>query len=131
MVVASKPTTIQSDVLKAGMLTDEAMRNGSLKKNIKKGGNGGELSRNENVRDDNKRSRTGRAFAIVTNPVRKEYTGTTPKAGPRMVTLVNARNPTTARGTCFECGGTDHYKAACPRNGLVIPARGRDHFPRE
>ncbi|GJR03978.1 putative reverse transcriptase domain-containing protein [Tanacetum coccineum] len=92
MVVASEPTIIHSAVLKAGMLTDEAMRNGSLKKNTKKGGNSGELSRNENVRDDKKRSRTGRAFAIVTNPVRKEYTGTTPKAGPRMVTLVNARN---------------------------------------
>ncbi|GKA72618.1 putative reverse transcriptase domain-containing protein [Tanacetum coccineum] len=35
--------------------------------------------------------------------------------GPRMVTPVNARNPTTARGAYFECGGTDHYKAACPR----------------
>ncbi|GKC43901.1 putative reverse transcriptase domain-containing protein [Tanacetum coccineum] len=37
------------------------------------------------------------------------------RAGPRMVTLVNTRNPTVARGVCFECGGTDHYKAACPR----------------
>ncbi|GKD34604.1 hypothetical protein Tco_1250113 [Tanacetum coccineum] len=25
------------------------------------------------------------------------------------------QNPTTARGACFECGGTDHYKPACPR----------------
>ncbi|GJV78445.1 reverse transcriptase domain-containing protein [Tanacetum coccineum] len=146
MVAAIEPTTIQSVVLKAGMLTDEAIRNGSLKKNTKKRGNGGELSRNENVRDDNKRTRTGRAFATITNPVRKEYTGTTPnctncsfhhnpempcrkctncnrlghfardcRAGPRMVTHVNARNPKTARGACFECGGTDHYKAACPR----------------
>ncbi|GJW53935.1 hypothetical protein Tco_0098020, partial [Tanacetum coccineum] len=32
------------------MLTDEAIRNGSLKKNTKKRGNGGELSRKENVR---------------------------------------------------------------------------------
>ncbi|GKF15915.1 putative reverse transcriptase domain-containing protein, partial [Tanacetum coccineum] len=36
-------------------------------------------------------------------------------AGPRMVTPMNARNPTTARGACFKCGGTDHYKAACLR----------------
>nr|GFB52419.1 hypothetical protein [Tanacetum cinerariifolium] len=34
---------------------------------------------------------------------------------PRMVNLVNARNPTTVRGACFECGGTDHCKAAYPR----------------
>nr|GEW83469.1 hypothetical protein [Tanacetum cinerariifolium] len=54
-------------------------RNGSLKKNTKKRGNGGELSRKENIKDDNKRTRTGRAFATITNPVRKEYMGTTPK----------------------------------------------------
>ncbi|GJU02280.1 putative reverse transcriptase domain-containing protein [Tanacetum coccineum] len=28
---------------------------------------------------------------------------------------MNARNLTATRGACFECGGTDHYKAACPR----------------
>ncbi|GKC90443.1 putative reverse transcriptase domain-containing protein [Tanacetum coccineum] len=146
MVAATEPTIIQSVVLKARMLTDKAIRNGSLKKNSDKKGNSGELSRKENVMDDNKRSRTGRAFAIITNPVRKEYTGTEPKStncsfhhnpempcrkctncnrlghfardcgvGPRMVTFVSARNSTTARGAYFECGGTDYYKAACPR----------------
>ncbi|GKC15074.1 reverse transcriptase domain-containing protein [Tanacetum coccineum] len=126
--------------------SDEEIRNGSLKMNTEKRGNVWELSRNENVMDDNKRSRTGRVFATITNPVRKEYTGTTPKcthysyhhnpkmpyrkctncnrfghfvrdckAGPRMVNLVYARNPTTARGEYFECDGTDHYKAVCPR----------------
>ncbi|GJY38600.1 hypothetical protein Tco_0424964 [Tanacetum coccineum] len=33
MVATMEPTTIQSVVLKAGMLTDKAIRNGSLKKN--------------------------------------------------------------------------------------------------
>ncbi|GJY47355.1 putative reverse transcriptase domain-containing protein [Tanacetum coccineum] len=103
-------------------------------------------SGDRNVKDDNKRSRTGNAFATTANPVRREYTGTTPKCAncnlhhspeslcrscfncnrlghlakdcrvvPRMVNLVNARNPTAAQGACFECGGTDHFKAACPR----------------
>ncbi|GJX71479.1 hypothetical protein Tco_0308650 [Tanacetum coccineum] len=101
-------------------------RNGSLRKNTKKRGNGGELSRNGNVRNDNKRSRTGRAFATITNPVRKEYTGTTSKAGPRMVTPVNARNPTTARGAYFKCGGTYHYKATCPMLNRA-PRPGGNH----
>ncbi|GJV34476.1 hypothetical protein Tco_1394876 [Tanacetum coccineum] len=79
MVAATEPTTIQSAVLKAEMLTDEAIRNGSLRKNTKKRGNGRELRRDGNVRDGNKRSRTMRAFAMITNPVRKEYTSTTPK----------------------------------------------------
>ncbi|GJS32789.1 putative reverse transcriptase domain-containing protein [Tanacetum coccineum] len=100
MVAATELTTIQSAVLKVGMLTEEAIRNGSLKKNTEKRGNGRELSMNENVMDDNKRSKTGKAFSTITNPVRKEYTDITPKAGPRMVTPVNARNPTTAQEAC-------------------------------
>ncbi|GJW11738.1 reverse transcriptase domain-containing protein [Tanacetum coccineum] len=39
MVAVIEPTTIQSVVLKAGVLTDEAIRNGSIKKNPKKRGN--------------------------------------------------------------------------------------------
>ncbi|GJQ92628.1 putative reverse transcriptase domain-containing protein [Tanacetum coccineum] len=79
MVEAMEPTTIQSDVLKAVMLTDKAIRNGAMKKVTEKRGNSGELSMDGNFKDDNKRSRTGRAFATITNPVRKEYTGVTPK----------------------------------------------------
>ncbi|GJZ24983.1 putative reverse transcriptase domain-containing protein [Tanacetum coccineum] len=79
MVAATEPTTIQSVILKAGMLTVEAIRNGALKKISEKRGNNGEPSRDGNARDDNKRSRMGRAFATTTNPVRKEYTINAPK----------------------------------------------------
>ncbi|GKD45740.1 hypothetical protein Tco_1270385 [Tanacetum coccineum] len=160
MVAATKPTTIQSVVLKARMLTDEAIRNGALKKITEKGGNNEESSRDGNVRNDNKRSRTGRAFATITNPVRKEYTGTAPKCpncnyhhqpkapcrlctnynnyghiakdcrvGPRVVNPLNARNLTAARRACFECGGTDHYKATCPR--LNRTPRPGGNFPNQ
>ncbi|GJZ17166.1 hypothetical protein Tco_0553289 [Tanacetum coccineum] len=109
---------IRSRVLEslyAGVLIDEAVRNGSLKRTGERRGDG----------------------------VRREYTGSTPKctncnfhhhpetpcracnrlghfaknyrARPKMVNLLNARNPTAARGECYECGGTDHYKAACLR----------------
>ncbi|GJR18027.1 putative reverse transcriptase domain-containing protein [Tanacetum coccineum] len=130
----------------AGTLTDQALRNGSIKKNPKKRGNRGEPSKDRNVRDDNKRTRTGNAFATTTNPVERENTGTVPKCTtcntyhppevpcrtcfncnrpshfakdcrvvPRNVNPVNERNPTAARGACYECGSTDHYKSACPR----------------
>ncbi|GKC35268.1 reverse transcriptase domain-containing protein [Tanacetum coccineum] len=142
MVAATELTIIQ----KAGTLTNEAIRNRSLKKNPKKRGNGGEPSRDRNVKDNNKRTRTRNAFAMTANPMRREYTGTLPKcinynlhyppeslcrvdfnynrlghfakdcrALPRMVNLVNVKNPTTAPRACFKCGGADHIKAACPR----------------
>ncbi|GJZ99131.1 putative reverse transcriptase domain-containing protein [Tanacetum coccineum] len=158
MVAATEPTTIQSVVLKARMLTDKVIRNGALKKVTEKRGNNREPSRDGNARNDNKRSRTGRAFATITNRVRKGYTCTTPKCpncnyphqpkvpcclctnysrlgriakdsrvGPKIVNPLNARNPIDARGACFEYGGTDHYKAACPRLNRA-PRPGGNHL---
>nr|GEZ47583.1 hypothetical protein [Tanacetum cinerariifolium] len=75
MVAVTEPTTVQSVVLKARMLTDEANRNGSLKKNTKKRGNSTKSSRDGNARDDNMRSRTEKAFATIKIHVRKEYIG--------------------------------------------------------
>ncbi|GJT43732.1 putative reverse transcriptase domain-containing protein [Tanacetum coccineum] len=112
MVAAMEPTTIRKAVQIAGTLTDDVIRNGSLKKNPEKRGNGGESSKDRNGRDD-KRTRTGNAFATTTNPIRRENTGTTPKVVPRNVNPINARNSTIR--TCYECGSTDHFKAACPR----------------
>ncbi|GJX97132.1 reverse transcriptase domain-containing protein [Tanacetum coccineum] len=51
-------------------------RNGSIKKNHEKRGNRGEPSKDRNVRDDNKRTRTGNAFPTTTNPIRRENMGT-------------------------------------------------------
>ncbi|GJV15948.1 reverse transcriptase domain-containing protein [Tanacetum coccineum] len=144
MMAAMEPSTIQKALQIAGTLTDETLRNGSIKKNTKKRGNKGEPSKDSNGKDDNKRTRTGNAFATTANPVRREYTGTTPKCTtcnfhhppeiprrtcfncnrpghfakdcrvvPRNVNPINARNPT-AR-TCYECGSTNHIKAAYPR----------------
>ncbi|GKD26737.1 putative reverse transcriptase domain-containing protein [Tanacetum coccineum] len=140
----TEPSIIQKAVQIAGTLTDEALRNGSIKKNHEKRGNRGDPSKDRNGRDNNKRTRTGNAFATTANPVRREYTGTAPKCTacnfhhlpetpcrtcfncnhpghfvkdckvvPRNVNPINARNPTVR--ACYECGSTDHIKAACPR----------------
>nr|GEY87122.1 hypothetical protein [Tanacetum cinerariifolium] len=117
MVAATEPKTIQKAVQIAGTLTNEAFRNGTVKRTMRREEMG------ENIGG---------------------YTGTTPKCiacgyhhspetpcrscfncnhlghfakdckvVPRNVNPVNARNPV-AR-TCFECGSTDHIKSACPR----------------
>nr|GEZ06965.1 putative reverse transcriptase domain-containing protein [Tanacetum cinerariifolium] len=66
--LATEPKTIQKAMQIVGTLTDEALRNGSIKKNPKKRGNRGEPSKDRNVRDENKRTRTGNAFATTANP---------------------------------------------------------------
>ncbi|GKA10951.1 putative reverse transcriptase domain-containing protein [Tanacetum coccineum] len=114
--------TIQSAILKAGVLTDEAVRNGSLKRSGERRGDDGESSKEGNVMGDNKRAGTGKVFATITNPVRNEYAGHISKdckAWPMMVNPLNAKNPTAARGACYECGGTDRYKSACPRAFVI------------
>ncbi|GKB01522.1 putative reverse transcriptase domain-containing protein [Tanacetum coccineum] len=77
MVAATKPKTMQKAMQISGPLTDEAVRNGSIKK-VEKRGNVEEPSKDKNGRDDNKRTRTGNAFAITANPVGRENTGIEP-----------------------------------------------------
>ncbi|GJW77522.1 putative reverse transcriptase domain-containing protein [Tanacetum coccineum] len=116
-----------------------AVRNGSIKK-VEKRENVREPSKDKNVRDDNKRTRTGNAFATTTcnsyhapgGPCRtcfncnrpshlaKDYRGV-----PRNVNPVNARNPTVR--ACYECDSTDHVKSAYLglNRGRGNQARGR------
>nr|GEU57499.1 hypothetical protein [Tanacetum cinerariifolium] len=122
MVVAMEPKTIQKAMQIAGTLTNEALRNGSIKKNLEKRGNGGEPSKDRNMRDDKKRTRTGNSFATTTNPVWGENTGTVPK-----YTTCNTHHPpeTTCR-TCFNCNHPGHFAKDCrvvPRNVNPINAR--------
>ncbi|GJY41992.1 putative reverse transcriptase domain-containing protein [Tanacetum coccineum] len=104
---------IQSAILKAGVLTDEAVRNGSLKRSGERRGDDGESSKEGNVKGDNKRAGTRKVFAQSPNLLGMSTRDC--KAGYMMVNPLNARNPTVARGACYECGGNDHYKSACPR----------------
>ncbi|GKE33099.1 putative reverse transcriptase domain-containing protein, partial [Tanacetum coccineum] len=143
MVASTEPKTMQKAVQISGALTDEALRNGSIKK-VEKRENVGETSKDKNGRDDNKKTRTGNVFATTVNPVGRENMCTWSKfttcnsyhapGGPcrtcfnynrpgylakdyrgvlRNVNPVNARNPTVR--ACYACGSTDHVRSACPR----------------
>ncbi|GKD07953.1 putative reverse transcriptase domain-containing protein, partial [Tanacetum coccineum] len=74
MVEATKPKTMQKPVQILGALTDEAVRNRSIKK-VEKRVNMGEPNKDKNGRDDNKRTRTENAFATTANPVGRENIG--------------------------------------------------------
>ncbi|GJX30249.1 putative reverse transcriptase domain-containing protein [Tanacetum coccineum] len=103
-----------------GALTNEAVRNGTIKK-VEKRGNVGEPRKDRNEKDDNKRTKTVNAFATTVNPVRRENTGYLAqvilqkdcRSVSRNVNHVNARNPPVR--ACYECGSTDHVRPACPR----------------
>nr|GEV34100.1 reverse transcriptase domain-containing protein [Tanacetum cinerariifolium] len=75
MVVATEPKIIQKAVQISGALTDEVVRNVSIRK-VKKRGNVGEPNKDTNGMDDNKRTRTGNVFATTVNPIGRENTGT-------------------------------------------------------
>ncbi|GKE56412.1 hypothetical protein Tco_1495597 [Tanacetum coccineum] len=143
MVATTESKTIQKAVQISGALTDEAVRNGSIKK-VEKRGNVGEPSKDRSGRDDNKRTRTVNAFATTVNLIGRENMSTWPKCTtcnsyhvpggtcrtcfnyncpghlerdcrgvPRNVNYVNARNLTVR--ACYECGSTDHVRPACRR----------------
>ncbi|GKA89668.1 hypothetical protein Tco_0811480 [Tanacetum coccineum] len=68
----------------SGALTDEAVRNRSIKK-VEKKRNVGETSKDKNGRDDTKRTRTGNVFATTINPIGRENMGTWSKSAcPRL-----------------------------------------------
>ncbi|GKA50699.1 putative reverse transcriptase domain-containing protein [Tanacetum coccineum] len=121
-MAATEPKTIQKAVQIAGTLTDEALRNGSIKKNPEKIGNGGEPSKDRNVRGDSKRTRTGNSFATTANPVRKGYTGTAPKC----TTCSYHHSSETLCRSCFNCNRLGHFAKDCrvaPRNVNLVNAR--------
>ncbi|GKD77570.1 reverse transcriptase domain-containing protein [Tanacetum coccineum] len=110
------------DVQIAGTLTDEALRNGSIKKNPEKRGNRGEPSKDKNGRDDNKRTRTRNAFATTTNPVRRENMGAVPKC----TTCIFHHPPEIPCRTCFNYNRPGNFAKDCtvvPRNVNPINAR--------
>ncbi|GJU49408.1 putative reverse transcriptase domain-containing protein [Tanacetum coccineum] len=121
-------------------LTDEAIRNGSLKRNPERRGNGGEPSRDRNGKDDNKRTRTRDAFATTVNPVRREYSG----AAPKCENCNLHHSPMSPCRACFNCNRFGHFAKDCkmaPRmvnpmnarnpiagHGACFECGGTDHF---
>nr|GEV16526.1 putative reverse transcriptase domain-containing protein [Tanacetum cinerariifolium] len=109
-----EPKTMQKVVLISGALTDEAVRNGSIKK-VEKRGNVGEPSKGAWPKCTTCNSYHAPGGPCHTcfkcnrpSHLEKDYRGV-----PRNTNPVNARNPPVR--ACYECSSTDHVRLACPK----------------
>ncbi|GJS31758.1 putative reverse transcriptase domain-containing protein [Tanacetum coccineum] len=124
MLRATQPTTIQTAILRVGILTDEAV--------------------------NNKKEKTGTGF-VATTPARNEAGNSNPKcnkcfthhpingfcrlcfncqkrghfvrdcrAPVRQVALVNAVRMSNNSRVCYECGSLDHFRNTCPKLNRVL-----------
>nr|GEU81336.1 putative reverse transcriptase domain-containing protein [Tanacetum cinerariifolium] len=120
MVAAIEPSTIKKVEQKDGTLTDEAIRNGLLKKNTKKKVRREYTSKTPKCTNCNLHHLPESPYRACFSCNCLGHFAKDCKVVSRMVNPVNARNPTAAHGVCFECGGTDHFKAACPSYEIKI-----------
>ncbi|GJY05796.1 putative reverse transcriptase domain-containing protein [Tanacetum coccineum] len=145
MLRATQPTTIQNAILRAGILTDEAVSYGTLTKGNDKRKVVEESSKSGGSWKDNKKAKVGTGF-VATAPPRNEFASSNPKCsrcnthhpanGPcnvcfncqkpghfarncwapiRQVAPVNAVRMGNNPRVCYECGSPDHFRNTCPK----------------
>ncbi|GJS24938.1 putative reverse transcriptase domain-containing protein [Tanacetum coccineum] len=110
MLRATQPTTIQSAILTAEILTDEAVHYGTLTKGNDKRKKIEESNKQGSAWKDNKKSKTGSGF-VATVPPRNDNCW----APIRQVAPVNAVKMGQNQRACYECGSLDHLHYDCPK----------------
>ncbi|GJS47998.1 putative reverse transcriptase domain-containing protein [Tanacetum coccineum] len=121
MLQATQPTTIQSAILKAGIITDEAVRCGTLTKGNDKRKEVEESSKQGSTWKDNKKAKTGSGF-VATVPPRNDNVSTYPKCAkcytfhPENASFRMGHN----QRACYECGNLDHFHNNCPKWNQAI-----------
>ncbi|GKA28040.1 putative reverse transcriptase domain-containing protein [Tanacetum coccineum] len=145
MVKATQPTTIQNAVLRAGILTDEAISCGTLSKGSEKRKANDEGTKSGGSWKDKKKAKVGAGF-VATAPPRNEYVNY-PKCNkcnthhieggncrvcfncqrpghfakdcrePKRAVPVNTIRMNHNQRVCYECGSPDHLKSTCPKLG--------------
>ncbi|GJY96108.1 putative reverse transcriptase domain-containing protein [Tanacetum coccineum] len=103
MLRATQPATIQSAILKAGILTDEAVRCGTLTRSSEKRKEVEETSKQGGSWKDNKKAKVGKGF-VATAPPRNENVGSYSKCAK-----CSAYHP--EGGLC----SSEHLRNTCPK----------------
>nr|GEW57342.1 putative reverse transcriptase domain-containing protein [Tanacetum cinerariifolium] len=149
MLRATRPTIIQSAILRAGILTDEVVSFGTLTKGNEKRKGVAESSKQSGRRNDNKRAKVSRGFMASTT-YRNEYVGSLPKCAKclahppkdrpclvcfncqklghiarnyrspiKQVAPINVVTGGYEPGTCYECGSREYYQNTYPKLNLA------------
>ncbi|GJX75856.1 putative reverse transcriptase domain-containing protein [Tanacetum coccineum] len=145
MLRATQPTTIQNAILRAGILTDEAVSCGTLTKGSDKRKGVEECSKTRGSWKDNKKAKMGTGF-VETTPTRNEAVSLNPKCSKcfthhpvngfcrlcfncqkpghfikdcwvpiRQAVPVNAVRMNNNPRVCYECGSPGHFRNNCPK----------------
>ncbi|GJU66670.1 putative reverse transcriptase domain-containing protein [Tanacetum coccineum] len=145
MLKATQPTTIQDAILRAGILTDEAISCGTLSKSNEKRKAVEETGKSGGSWRDKKKAKMGAGF-VATAPPKNEFVNQYPKctkcytyhpedgvcrlcfncqrpghfakdcrAPFKRATPVNAVRMEFEPGTCYECGSREHFRNTCPK----------------
>ncbi|GKE60248.1 reverse transcriptase domain-containing protein [Tanacetum coccineum] len=108
MLRATQPTTIQSAILTAGILTDEVVRCGTLTKGNDKRKEMEESSKQGSTWKDNKKSKTGSGL-VATVPLRNDNVSTYPKCA-KCYTFHLENAPCKL---CYNCQKLGYYAIQC------------------
>nr|GEY87741.1 putative reverse transcriptase domain-containing protein [Tanacetum cinerariifolium] len=152
-LVTPESSCIKSEILKDGILTDEAVSCGTLIKRNEKRKGVEESSKQGGGRNDNKRVKVSKGF-VASTTYRNEYDRSLPKCvkclayhpkdrpclvcfncqkpghiarncrSPiKQVASINAVRGGYEPGTCYACGSRKHYRNTCPKLNLA-PGHG-------
>ncbi|GKD47002.1 reverse transcriptase domain-containing protein [Tanacetum coccineum] len=145
MLRETQPTMIQSAILKAGILTNKAVRYGTLTRSSEKKKEVEETSKQGGSWKDNKKAKVGKGFMAI-DPPRNENVGSYYKcakcspyhpegrlcrlcyncqklghfardcqAPVRQVAPVSAVRMENNQRDCYECGSSEHLRNTCPK----------------
>ncbi|GJU17522.1 putative reverse transcriptase domain-containing protein [Tanacetum coccineum] len=117
MLRATQPTTIQSAILKFWILTDKAVRCGTLIRSSEKRKEVEETSKQGGSWKDIKKAKVGKGF-MVTAPPRNENMDSYPKdcrAPVKLLMPVSAVRMGNNQRVCYECGSSKHLRNTCPK----------------
>ncbi|GKD30968.1 putative reverse transcriptase domain-containing protein [Tanacetum coccineum] len=121
MLRATQPTTIQSPILRAEILTDKTVSCGTLTKGNDKRKVVEESSKSGGSWKDNKKAKVGTGFAVTT-PLRNEFGDKLGHFSKDCWTPISLVTPVSARyelsnnpRVCYECGSPDHFRNNFPK----------------